>query len=216
MIPIKINNKSGFTLLELMISITIIGVMIFILMGALRLGFRAVEAGGKKMDSLEGMRSSLNVINCQIQSEIPLTYDKDGERKIFFTGNPDFLEFSTNYSIWEGEKGYVNVSYRVMQGDSGKQSLLATENRIGRENKQTIKLLDRFDHLSFEYFYKDPTEEKGKWVEQWSEVNMVPEKIKLLLVIDGRNHTFIIPVRAGGGLGTNPIQQRTGPPNIRR
>ena len=41
-------KESGFTLLELMISIAIVGIMVFILMAVLRLGFRSVEAGEKR------------------------------------------------------------------------------------------------------------------------------------------------------------------------
>src|SRR3989304_6144706 len=50
----KLLNKSyGFTLLELLISIVMLGIMILIVTGAMRLGFRSVDAGEKKAESLE-------------------------------------------------------------------------------------------------------------------------------------------------------------------
>jgi general secretion pathway protein J len=65
-------KDEGLTLLELIISITIIGIIILIITGAMQLSFRSVESGEKKIEALERMRSSLAVIDSQIQSEIPL------------------------------------------------------------------------------------------------------------------------------------------------
>ncbi len=106
-----------------MISIAIVGIMVFILMAVLRLGFRSVEAGEKKIESLGRVKASLNMIDAQIQSEIPLIYDEDGEKKYYFKGQPDSLEFSTNFSIWGGETGYVVVTYQVIVDDQGKRTL---------------------------------------------------------------------------------------------
>jgi hypothetical protein len=58
-----------------------------------------------------------------------------------------------------------------------------------------VKLLDNFDEIYFEYFYKDPTEEEGKWVEEWTDTANIPEKIRLHLVSGQRDLSFIIPVR---------------------
>ena len=77
----SVKKSPGFTLLELMISIVILGIMILILMGGLRLGYRSVEAGEKKMGTLERVRATMNLMDAQIQSEIPLTYEADGEKK---------------------------------------------------------------------------------------------------------------------------------------
>src|SRR3989337_1653647 len=65
--PISNSRSAGFTLLDLIISITIIGIMVLIIAGATRLGFRSVDAGEKKIESLERMRSSLSLISSQIQ-----------------------------------------------------------------------------------------------------------------------------------------------------
>src|SRR5512136_1554467 len=69
-----LSSRRGFTLLELMISITLIGIIAVIIAGAMRLGYRSVDAGERKIESLERMRVSLTLIDSQIQSEIPLTF----------------------------------------------------------------------------------------------------------------------------------------------
>jgi prepilin-type N-terminal cleavage/methylation domain-containing protein len=204
---LKNKNSLGFTLLELMISIAIVGIMVSILVVVLRLGFRSVEAGEKKIESLERVRASVNLIDAQIQSELPMTHEENGENKYYFKGQPALLEFSTNYSIWGGETGYVVVSYRVDEEDQGKRTLWASENRVGQENKKEIKLLELFDEMYFEYFYQDPTEEEGKWIDEWTEATFLPTKIRLHLVKDRKDLSLILPMKTGGGLlGSQAIQ----------
>lgn len=198
------NFRSGFTLLELTISIAIIGIIVLIIAGATRLGSRSVESGGKRIESLERIRASLNVIDSQIQSEIPLTYDEDGVRKYYFKGDRKFMQFSTNYSIWGGEKGYVIATYTVESEDNGRQVLYASENIIGLDGKRDTKLFDNFEMIYFEYFFKDLTEEEGKWAEQWTDDLNIPEKVRLHLVEGTRDLSIIIPFRARGSLNQMP------------
>jgi prepilin-type N-terminal cleavage/methylation domain-containing protein len=194
----------GFTLLELTISIALIGIIVLIIAGAMRLGFRSVDSGEKRIESLERMRASLNIIDSQIQSEIPLTYDDEGAIKYYFKGEREFMQFPTNYSIWGGENGYVTVTYKIETGDNGKQVLFVSENIVGMEGKRDTKLFDAYEMIYFEYFYKDPTEEEGKWVDQWTDDVNIPEKIKLHLVEGARDLSIIIPFRARGSLTQMP------------
>jgi prepilin-type N-terminal cleavage/methylation domain-containing protein len=193
----------GFTLLELMISLVLLVISIVILVGAMRLSFRSVDAGEKKIESLERIRASFNIIDSQIQSQIPLTYDEEGVREYYFTGEKDSMQFSTNYSIWGGQKGYVIVTYRVSSEENGKPVLYASENIVGIEGSRETKLLDAFDAIYFEYFYKDPTEEAGNWVEQWTDSSTIPEKIKVHLVTGERDLSLIIPVRIRQSMQTS-------------
>jgi prepilin-type N-terminal cleavage/methylation domain-containing protein len=197
----RLRKDYGFTLLELMISFAIIGIIIVIIIGAMRLGLRSVDSGEKRMESLERFRTSLNIVDSQIQSEIPLTYvDEDANTKYYFKGEREFMRFSTNYSIWGGEKGYVIVTYTVEPAENGKEILYASENLVGLEAKRNTKLFDNFEKIYFEYFFKDPTEEEGKWVDHLTDDTNIPEKIKLHLIKGTIDLSLIIPFRARGSL----------------
>ena len=205
-------KNKGFTLLELLISIVMLGIIMVILVGALRLGFRSVESGEKKMESLERMRVSLSMIDSQIQSQIPLTYQEEETTKYYFTGEKDSLQFSTNYSIWGGQKGYVIVTYSVSTEEEGKAVLYASEHIVGVEETKETKLLDAFDDIYFEYFYKGPTDEVGNWVEQWTDTSKIPEKIKVHLISGKKDLSLVIPVRIGRSMLQTDLFTTTGVP----
>lgn len=205
------NCHRGFTLLELTISITLIGIIVLIIAGATRLGFRSVDSGERKIESLERLRSSLNIIDSQIQSEIPLTYDDNGVRKYYFKGEKGFMQFTTNYSVWSGQMGYVLATYTVTSNVSGKQVLNVSENTVGIESKREAKLLDSFNEIYFEYFYKDPTEEQGNWVGEWTDETTIPEKVKLHLVEGVKDLSIIIPMRTKSPITLTSTQPKISP-----
>lgn len=200
-------KEGGFTLLELLISITIIGIIVVIVANAFRLSFRSIDMADRTIESLERLRASFRIISSQIQSEIPLKYDKEGQKEYYLKGDKEYLQLSTNYSIFGGQKGYALVKYIVEQEGSGKYSLYATESIVGIEDERKVKLLSNFDEIYFEYFYTDPTAEEGEWTEEIKDEDQkVPEKI-LLHVTDGqKKYSFVFPVR----VWRQPFQQQQG------
>jgi len=196
----------GFTLLELLISMTLLVVIVVITMGAMRIGSRSVAAGERKMEAQERFRTVLSIMDAQIQSQVPLTYDEGGNRQYYFRGDGTNLRFSTNYSIWGGQKGYVVVEYRVEADNTGKEILYASEQIPGIEGRQESRLIEATG-ISFEYFYKDPTEEQGKWLEVLSGGTVIPEKIRFQVARRSESFSLVFPVRVRGAM--TPVQGGT-------
>ena len=76
------NAQSGFTLLELLVSIVLIGLIVAIVGASMRLGYRSLDKGEKKAEILERFKVSLNLMDAQIQSGIPLKTTGEQERLI--------------------------------------------------------------------------------------------------------------------------------------
>ncbi|HOE19165.1 MAG TPA: prepilin-type N-terminal cleavage/methylation domain-containing protein [Syntrophorhabdaceae bacterium] len=194
-----LRNERGLTLLELLISIVLMVTILLIVSGAMRLGYRSVDRGEKKVEHLERYRSSLAIIHAQVQSGMPLVASREGvAKRYYFAGTADSLRIATNYSIWGGQKGHVIVEYRVEADGNGVMSLIASENMVGAEKKNEALLLQGFDAIFFEYFFKDATAQEGRWVDEWSDNAKLPGKIRLRLVQGRKEVSMIIPMRAHG------------------
>lgn len=201
-----IASEGGFTLLELIVAFAILGFIVLIVAGAMRLGIHSVDSGQKRIDSLERLSTSMNVVDSQIESEVPLTYDDNGEKKLYFKGDRDSMQFATNYSIWGGQTGYVVVNYKVQTDDSGKkEELSASENVIGIDSERDTTLFAGMDSIYFEYFYKGPTDENGSWVDTWQDDSTVPGKVKLHLVRGQQDFSIIIPMRTPGSVAKSTL-----------
>ena len=190
-------SQNGFTLLELIVSIAMISIIVLILAGALRLGYQSLDMGESKILELERYRSSLTIIDAQIQSHVPLSYEDPsrGGESFYFRGERAFMQFATNYSLWGSERGFVLASYTVRSDDEGMQFLEVSENIIGIELQQETRLFDTFDEIYFEYFYKDPFEEEGRWVEQWEEDMDIPRKIRFHFIRGEHDFNLVVPLR---------------------
>lgn len=193
----RIKREHGFTLLELLISITMLSVIFLIVGSAVRLGLRSVDSGERRIGSLERFRASLNIVESQVQSELPVASQALADNSnVVFKGDGESMEFPSNFSLWSGQRGYVTVSYKVSTDAFGKQDLYMEESAVGAEKRGEVKLFEFFDRIYFDYFYTAPTEEKGNWVEQWPDETRVPEKIRLHLVSGDKEMSWIIAIRA--------------------
>ncbi|MEI6153055.1 MAG: prepilin-type N-terminal cleavage/methylation domain-containing protein [Deltaproteobacteria bacterium] len=192
-------NTRGFTLLELLISISLIVMIVVVVAGTMQLGYRSVEVGEKKIDSLNRFRMSLLMIDAQLQSEVPLAYDGENGREFYFKGERKSLQFSTNYSIWDGRRGYVVAAYRIEPDNYGRQVMYVSENVIGLKSKRETKLFDTMDDIYFEYFNKATTTE-DKWTPQWTETTEIPEKVRIQIHQGATRLSLVIPTRARGSL----------------
>ena len=199
--------QGGFTLLELLISITMLCLILLIAGSAVRLGIRSVTSGEKRMEAIERFSSSLNIVDAQIQSELPIAQpgsagtnsvsqgDGASNPNTVFQGDSASMQFQSIYSIWGHHRGYVTVSYNVVPGPFGKQELHAEESATGAASRGEVNLFKYFDRIYFDYYHKDPAAEEGTWIGQWQDNSTVPEKIRLHLVTGDSEMTFIIPVK---------------------
>lgn len=194
------NNQKGFTLLEVLVSFALIGIIAAIIAGALKSGLDAAERGDRKIESLERLRSSVHIVSAQIQSQLPLTFlDDDGKRKFHFSGNRETLDFPTTYSIWKGLRGYVHVQYTIGTDENGKRYMTASERIISSDHTMDTVLLTDMDDAYFEYFFRDPlNEEEAEWVKDWEDRDTIPEKIKMQITYKGKAVSLLIPIRISG------------------
>ncbi len=192
-------GQHGFTLLELMISLVLLGIVVLITAGALRLGFRSAELEQSKIESIERFRTSLNIVESQVQSgwiiKKPLEADLDFAQ---FKGDRSSLQFRSLYSLWGGTKGPVFVVYNVKGGNMGGKALYVTESPIMIPDvAREVRLIENAKDIFFEYNYKGPTDEKGSWVDEWTDKETIPDKIRLTLNMGTKVLPLIIPLRMG-------------------
>ncbi|MBF0559066.1 MAG: prepilin-type N-terminal cleavage/methylation domain-containing protein [Nitrospirae bacterium] len=188
-------SEAGFTLLELLLSITMIGLILLLTGAAVRLGMRSVASGEKRMAAIDRFSSALNIVDAQLQSQLNVAKADASDTTPAFKGESTSMQFSSIFSIWGYQKGYVNVTYRVVQDQFGKQELHAEESAIGSVPRGELKLFQYFDRIYFDYYNKKAAEQEGSWSEQWQDPSSVPEKIRLHLVAGNSEISLIIPLR---------------------
>ena len=172
-------GNRGFTLLELLISLTILSLITLLVFGAFRIGIRAWEKGERNIDGRQRERIVLDLIKRQLAS-IPVDTVK-GEKTLALKGDSKSVEFVSDIHLVPGDKfGMVYVKYRVEEGEDGGEILSFSERNvvmmIGKDSDIDdsddlfIELL-RGAGMVFEYLKNATDEETPQWQETWNPEN---------------------------------------------
>jgi general secretion pathway protein J len=180
----KPDTSAGFTLLELIISLTIIAIIAVMVQNGFKLSVSAWEKGESAVEEQQRYRYVLELMQRQMSSVLVLSssWEESSVDEEIFKGDDASLEFSSRISLIPGtQTGIVRVRYRVETEDGGK-ALSFTENHLidrlraisldePEEDWHTL-LSDIYD-FKFEYLAELPPEgaleDESFWESSWGE-----------------------------------------------
>jgi general secretion pathway protein J len=184
-------RPAGFTLLELLLAMSILALVTAICYGAFHLGIRAVERGEVAVVSTQRLRVATDVLIRQFKSAVPYAVrNRDEEIYPYFAGTGTGVTFITAAGL-DGGGGLVRVTYQVVDDPP---RLILTESPffspdgLGREavnkpGERAAVLLDGFRSLRFEYMLSDGID--TEWRPEWNghDEEAMPAAVRIL--VDG-------------------------------
>jgi len=210
-------RDSGFTLLELIVAVSLTAVVLLILETGLRLTEQAWHRGNDKVTALEGRLAESEAIQAQVSSAVPrlitTEYQQQQMQLITFRGDAQQIRFLSNYS-WEGGRsfGLWLASYRVAQQSDGTEQLVVTETGYSRQQQMVDFLLSNQPTVGpgqlfgepanrIEFSYLSPTAPgvPSAWVPEWrcDKLKQMPLGVRIHWQRgnEERNLLLVIPVR---------------------
>jgi len=189
----RLKRAAGFTLLELIITFTILSLIFVMVLGALRLGSRSWERGEEKAEKYQERRIIFNLLSQQVRSAFPyrVKATKAEPDYVAFLGKNDSLRFVSAFSLKARRpEGLVFVIYQVDEEKSSGKGLKIYERRVLNkdfmeetpEQEQFINLIEGLSDFTFEYFGEaEGKGETGDWVESWDgkEKKELPRQIRM-------------------------------------
>ena len=179
----------GFTLLELVIALTLLALMSSVLYGALGYAGRSWEGGEAKAEATASMRLSHGFLRTQLEAQHPLRMRKIPEFPLLFSGSRDELRFAaplpariTGGGIWY---------YRLVVKRENERSLLILERMVPDVDAAAIPdfdkteasiLSDDIKELRVGYFGYDAGATRASapsWRERWDDANRLPLLIRI-------------------------------------
>jgi len=210
------NRERGFTLLELLISITILGLIATLILGAFRIGVRAWEKGEKDVEIHQRERVVLDLVRRQLSSVCLRGVRDAGGRILTFEGDGKSMQFVSHVNLVPSNAyGLAFVNYEIRADeDSGGENFTLYEKNVVLLNKDTetegpgedefICLINGVGSLGFEY-YKEPTEEEEEispWRETWDmeEEKGFPLAVRVMLETNEKTEPIYVVARMGSTL----------------
>jgi general secretion pathway protein J len=202
-------GSSGFTLLELIVTFTILSLVVVMILGALRLGSAAWEKGEERAEKIQKKRIVFDLLSQQMKSSFPyrLKSQKAEADYLVFVGDGSSLRFVSAFSLRaRRQEGLVFVIYKVEEGASSGKVLKVYEKRMSNsktlleetpDEEQFLTLMDGLSDLKFEYFEEaEDKDTTGTWGEAWDakEKKALPGQVKMTATWKEKREEMEVPL----------------------
>ena len=218
----QLSASRGFTLLEVIIAFTILGLMSGIIFSSFRMSLNSYEKSQERLDVAARKRVLQDLIKRQIGSLFPVrpsasfldlqAADGQAQRpaRVFaqmplFVGTSEAVTFATVAPLmFEENPGLTIVHYGLAQNEFGNTYMGVAEARyMGLESfmsmvepppGEPLALIEDVVDLSFQYYGYDPQSQSYDWFDSWiaEELQAVPEAIR----IDYDENHLLVPINA--------------------
>ena len=195
----RLQCKKGFTLIELVVSFSILALIILIVLGALRLGYRFWDRGEQVALEAQEQRMVWSSLRHQLCSIYPYHVRRENKKFLLFEGEQDSMAFVSLFSYYLQDKGGLRYCRYKIDKDEREDSfsLKVFETRAVNADLGKLDIKDeRFKILvkglppfEFEYADQDETGESLEWFSAWQreERKKLPEKIRFVFKEEYRN-----------------------------
>ena len=202
----------GFTLLELLIAITLLVFILALLFGGMRLGARSWDAG----ETRSGHATHLALVQGFLRRELSQTYPYRWKKKIdtelAFAGEPDRLRFVAPIAARLGPGGLFLLSIELVADNEGNQLLLKRVipeadsgdfSLLDDANVEKDVLAEQVESLSFAYFGAETKESEPRWMDKWDHPKLLPYLIRIRVKFsNGREWPdLVVPPLIGNDTG---------------
>ena len=194
----------GFTLIEVLVAMTLLSVMLVLLFGSLKISSESWARGENKIAQVNQAAAVYNFFQRYLQNAKPLwDFTNKEERKFSFQGKKDALQFvSVRPASFIGprEQLYTVSLERFAREQVIKVTMTPFYPSAEGEAWSTDEeiLLRHVNHLSFEYFGSEEGENNPRWQDDWSERTQLPKLIKVRIDAGTQNFwpELIVDVKA--------------------
>ncbi len=182
--------QRGFTLLELLISLVLLGMMLVLLFGGLRLGVRSWDAVQKQVDALNSVRSVESFLRREMERVYPYRWKAVPVQRFAFLGERHKVNFVAPLPSRIGVGGLYAIALELEQSGNGRRltwKQVPIDPRMQDFSpldpvKEMVLIsaeLSSVDDIWLSYFGRETEAAAPRWGDRWDSVATMPMLIKI-------------------------------------
>ncbi len=176
-------GQAGFTLLELLIAMTLLGLLTTLLFGGLKFGAHAWERGEAHGTGAEEVRVVQQLLRRELGESYPLFIADPQHPHVTFDGEAQSLTFLAPAMQSLGVAGRASITLRAVAGGDGTRLVISARPELafgnGAAAAGTEALIGGLTALSFSYYGAERASDLPRWHERWSDQPALPKLIRV-------------------------------------
>ncbi len=201
-------RNRGFTLMEMMIAMALVGVALTIGFSALRFASRSWEHTDKLASELDQLRIATSVIRRQLNQALAIRPDET-TTKLLFSGSPNALEFIAPAPVQDGRlTALYRYRLRFSNETDGKalrldyRPWLPGDDPGWQRESRTSLLVSGLQDGEFAYFSEAPLQGGRRWKGVWDKPERLPLSVRVTLQLQDHSEAWpelviLLPVSGG-------------------
>jgi len=177
-------GHSGFTLLELMIGLALLGLILVLLFSALRLGSRSWDAGENKLAIASSQTVVAGYLRRSLSQAFPLQFKRVEGPVLAFEGEADSMRYAGPIPTKLGVPGLHLVSLEFVEGELQLRWMLPdveTEDFSELSQAESARLVDGVKSVEIAYFGAQEPDAQPTWHDRWASNQNMPSLIRLTI-----------------------------------
>lgn len=187
-------TESGFTLIEVLIAMTLLGVIMALLFASLKISAESWEKSEKKVSDIGDIAAVVNFFQRHLVDARPLWNDFNKQEKLFsFQGVSQSLQFVSAFPASAARSGLQLFTLELVNIDK-EQAIKVTLTPFypPPEGEDWMKeddiLIHHVENFTLAYFGQEKGQNESRWTDQWLENDTLPSLVKIK--IDLQNEIF--------------------------
>jgi general secretion pathway protein J len=183
---------TGFTLVELLLAITLMSILLALTYSGLRAASRSTESGEELLAFTGGMRASHQFVRRQLNQMLPLAFaelDDAEQTRAVFLGDSREIWFVAPMPGYLGAGGPQVQVLELAEGDDGdvlqfRHALLQYFEEEYLFERDPVILLEGVASAGFEFVGLDEEGVLTPWMTTWDEPGSLPVAVRLSIEFD--------------------------------
>lgn len=169
------SSEGGFTLIEVLVSLALLGLIGGIVLGGTRLAIDISVRGNAKTEALRLKGTELRILHDQLQGALPYRYwirnDTNRTEQAAFEGTAEGLRFVSRFGLVDGPDSLPRwVSIVSAAGSAGRQMVIEEHPLVPPDNQPGETSVTRavLNCADFRFEYLDTAGKIPQWYPAWN------------------------------------------------
>lgn len=194
------NPSRGFTLVELLLAITLLSILLALAYGGLHATTQATDRGQTILEESGKLRMAHQFVHKQLNQAIPLAFNQEdgktteGDKPEIFDGTSTSIRFVGPMPGYLGFGGPQVQQLSIVSGEHGLELVLEQAPVQGFEESRLaerapISLIDHIASAEFSFLARDEDGELLPWSPVWEATDTLPLAISLDIEFEKGSYT---------------------------